>query len=327
MANLAAENHSIESHADLELSPSTGSQRDLAIAAPKALDSISQDEGACRSTPLDVVDKQATHEEIVTGAQNYKQHCFGDQHSFSRAETSTRLDRNRDRTNGGDHDGQDVGAAAGNIYAIFAEKIFATSGKYGGTEREGQGRAKRQANDVILRALSRSRSGSPSSGSTGSNVSIVVDDDSGYNSATPPSINPQGSVIGRHDLLVPVGVAPSSAPLPTQRPVKQPLESHPATLDSGRKRIRTSCPVVPFTIDADRETRTRTLVPISLSDGDSINDSNDETLDPVASSQQRGPPPVIPEDNQYLVERLLKRQGMSKEGNVENTKRTFLTSY
>lgn len=298
IANSAAENLSIEPHADPELSRSTRCQRNSAIAAPKALDPISQDEGACRPTPLDV-DDQATYEEIVTGAQNEKQYCFGDQRSLRRVETSTGLNRSRDRTYGRSHDRQDIGAAAGNVYDIFAEyeKIFATSRKHGGTEEEGQGRAKRQANDVIPGALSRSRSGTPSFRDTGSNVLTVVEDDSGDKSGT--------FIPGYNDV---VEATPSSAPLPTQRPAKRPLESHPATLDSGRKRIRTSRPAVPFTIDADRETRTRNLVPISLSDDDNSDDNDDESLDLVATSQQRGPPPVVPEDNQYLVKRLLKRQ-------------------
>ncbi|KAH7063259.1 hypothetical protein B0J12DRAFT_164249 [Macrophomina phaseolina] len=119
-------NLSIEPHIDAKLSQSTRCQHNLAISAPKALDLISQNEGACRPVPLDVVDDQATYEEIVTGAQNDKQHCFGDQRSFGRVETSTRLDRSCDRIHGRVHDGQDVGAAAGNIYDIFAEyeKIF-----------------------------------------------------------------------------------------------------------------------------------------------------------------------------------------------------------
>lgn len=185
MADSTAENLSIEPHVDPELSQSTRCQHNLAISAPKALGLISQNEGACRPIPLEVVDDQATYEEIVTGAQKDKQHCFGDQRSFSRVETSTRLDRSRDRIHGRVHDGQDVGAAAGNIYDIFAEyeKIFATSRKHGGTESEGQRRVKRQANDVIPRALSRYRSGTPS-GSTGSNVSAVAEDDSGYKSGT-----------------------------------------------------------------------------------------------------------------------------------------------
>lgn len=97
----------------------------------------------------------------------------------------------------------------------------------------------------------------------------------------------------------------SSARLPTRRLAKRPFASQSATMDSGRKRIRTSRPAVPLTIDADRETRTRNPGPISLSDDDSSDDNDDN---PVATSQQRGPSPVVPEDNQYLVERLLKRQ-------------------
>lgn len=185
IANLATENLSIEPRADPELSQSTRCQRNSAIVTPEALDLISQDEGTCRPVPLDV-DDQATYEEIIAGAQNDKRHCFGDQLSSSRVETLTGLNRSRDQTYVCGHGRQDIGAAAGNVRDIFAEyeKIFAASRKHGGTEREVQGRAKRQANDVIPGALSKSRSGTPSSESTCSNVSVVAEDDSGYKPGT-----------------------------------------------------------------------------------------------------------------------------------------------
>lgn len=212
MANLTAENHSIEPHADLEPSQSPGSQQNLAIAAPKALDSISQDEEARCSTSLDVVDDQATYKETVTGAQNDKQHRFGDQRSSSRAEMSIELDRNSDRNHGRDRDRQEGGAAAGNVYDIFAEyeRIFGTTRKHCGVRKQGKDRG----NDVIGDVQSRnqdfypSRSHAASSSSPTAGAAVVAADESGCDTGMIYFINvwnaiqaantPQG--VSRHTL-------------------------------------------------------------------------------------------------------------------------------
>lgn len=98
----------------------------------------------------------------------------------------------------------------------------------------------------------------------------------------------------------------------SKRVAQQPKGSLSGPAENSIKRIRASDSVAPLIARSGTSmTTVRTAVPAQVngspgSSGTRL--SKDAPLEPSAAPQQIGPPPVDPEDNQYIVRRLLKRR-------------------
>lgn len=89
----------------------------------------------------------------------------------------------------------------------------------------------------------------------------------------------------------------------SKRLEKRPGEYLSVPTDKSAKRIRTSDSAAPLLAEID-----------GSPNSSSTPSSKDAPLESSAAPQQARPPPVDPEDNQYLVRRLLKRRAYRHRG-------------